>query len=68
MANQRVGANGSQFLVMVSPAPNLQPQYPLFGQVVEGLDVLKKISDDGDQNGTPKVVHRLLRVTILESV
>ena len=68
MANQRIGANGSQFLVMVSPAPNLQPQYPLFGQVVEGLDVVKKIADDGGQNGEPKVVHRLLRVTIIESL
>jgi cyclophilin family peptidyl-prolyl cis-trans isomerase len=68
MANQRVGANGSQFLVMVSPAPNLTPNYPLFGQVVEGLDVVKKIANDGDDKGNPKVVHRLLRVTIIESV
>ena len=68
MANQRVGANGSQFLVMVSPAPALDPHYPLFGQVVDGLDVVKKIANDGDDKGNPKVTHRLLRVTIDESV
>ncbi|HZN14262.1 MAG TPA: peptidylprolyl isomerase [Acidimicrobiales bacterium] len=68
MANQRVGANGSQFLILVSDAPGLTPIYPLFGQVVEGLDVLTKIADDGGGNGEPKVVHRLLRVSIQETV
>jgi cyclophilin family peptidyl-prolyl cis-trans isomerase len=68
MANQRVGANGSQFLILVSDAPALQPQYPVFGQVVEGLDVIKKIADDGGPKGDPKIVHRLLRVQIEETV
>lgn len=68
MANQRPGANGSQFLVMVQDAPNLEPQYPLFGQVVEGLDVVRKIAADGDDEGNPTKVHQLLRVTIIESV
>ena len=68
MANQRIGANGSQFLVLVSDAPNLPTNYPLFGQVVEGMDVVKKIANDGDDKGNPKIVHRLLRITIIESV
>jgi cyclophilin family peptidyl-prolyl cis-trans isomerase len=68
MANQRVGANGSQFLVMVTDAPNLPTNYPLFGQIVEGIDVVKKIANDGDDKGNPKVTHRLLRVIIEESV
>ncbi|MBA3654046.1 MAG: peptidylprolyl isomerase [Actinobacteria bacterium] len=68
MANQTKGANGSQFLVMVQAAPALEPNYPLFGQVVEGLDVVKKIAADGGPRGDPKVVHRLLRVAVTESV
>jgi cyclophilin family peptidyl-prolyl cis-trans isomerase len=67
MANQRAGANGSQFLIIVSDAPALRPQYPLFGEVVEGLDVVKKIANDGDSKGNPSPVHRLLRVTIEET-
>ena len=67
MANQRVGENGSQFLILVQPAPTLNPNYPLFGKVVDGLDVVKRIADDGDAKGNPRVVHRLLRVLIDES-
>jgi cyclophilin family peptidyl-prolyl cis-trans isomerase len=69
MANQSSNGsgNGSQFLIIVSNAPALRPQYPLFGQVVDGLDVVKRIADDGDSKGNPKVVHRLLRVSIEES-
>jgi cyclophilin family peptidyl-prolyl cis-trans isomerase len=67
MANQRQGANGSQFLILVSDAPALPTQYPLFGQVVEGIDVLTKIANDGGDKGEPKVVHRLLRVSIIET-
>jgi cyclophilin family peptidyl-prolyl cis-trans isomerase len=67
MANQRIGANGSQFLVIVGGAQGLPPNYPLFGQVVEGLDVIKKIANDGGDKGEPKVVHRLLRIAIIES-
>lgn len=67
MANQRVGTNGSQFLILVQDAPALPTQYPLFGQVVEGFDVITKIADAGGPDGTPKTVHRLLRVQIIES-
>lgn len=67
MANQKVGANGSQFLVLTQSAPGLTPQYPLFGQVVEGLEIVKKIADDGGPQGEPKVIHRLLRVSIVET-
>lgn len=67
MANQRVGANGSQFLILVAPAPTLTPNYPLFGHVVDGLDTVKKIANDGDAKGNPKVVHQLLRVVIDEA-
>ena len=34
---------GSQFFVMVAPAPSLDGKYSVFGEVVEGLDVVNKI-------------------------
>ena len=35
---------GSQFFVMVAPAPHLDGQYAAFGQVIEGTDVAIEIS------------------------
>ena len=67
MANQGSGKNGSQFLVLSADAPALNNQYPLFGQVVEGIDVVKKIAGDGGDDAVPKIVHRLLKVTIIET-
>jgi cyclophilin family peptidyl-prolyl cis-trans isomerase len=34
---------GSQFFLMVATAPHLDGQYSVFGQVVEGMDVVDKI-------------------------
>ena len=35
---------GSQFFIMVAPAPHLDGQYAAFGQVIEGTDVAVEIS------------------------
>ncbi len=34
---------GSQFLMLLRPMPHLDGKYPIFGQVVEGLDVVTSI-------------------------
>jgi cyclophilin family peptidyl-prolyl cis-trans isomerase len=70
MANSGPNTNGSQFFIVVSDAGGKQlqaPKYSLFGQVTEGLDVVKKIEADGSPSGTPKAVHQMIRVTIAES-
>jgi cyclophilin family peptidyl-prolyl cis-trans isomerase len=68
MANSGPNTNGSQFFVITGDqGVKLPPSYSLFGDVTEGMDVVKKIEADGDPSGTPKVVHRMVKVTIEES-
>lgn len=39
-------SGGSQFYICLAPQPSLDGQYTVFGQVVEGLDVIDKIEVD----------------------
>ena len=68
MANSGPNTNGSQFFVVTgSQGTSLPPSYSLFGKVTAGMDVVKKIEADGTQGGTPKVTHKIVRVTIKEA-
>jgi cyclophilin family peptidyl-prolyl cis-trans isomerase len=70
MANSGPNTNGSQFFVVVSDAGGKQlqqPKYSLFGQVTQGLDVVTKIEADGSPEGQPKVLHKMVKVTITQA-
>ncbi|MGB9674029.1 MAG: peptidylprolyl isomerase [Anaerolineales bacterium] len=44
MANAGKDTNGSQFFITLNPAPQLNEDYTIFGEVLQGMEVLQKLA------------------------
>ena len=65
-ANSGTNSNGAQFYVTLSPQPELDGHYTVFGSVVEGMDVVTNIGSVAtDTNSKPLVPIIITNVTIL---
>lgn len=66
MANSGPNTNGSQFFITEGPTPHLNNRHSVFGQVTQGVDIVKKIATaPRDGNDRPRQEIKMTKVTVL---
>jgi cyclophilin family peptidyl-prolyl cis-trans isomerase len=65
MANAGPRTGSCQFFITEVPTPSLNGKHPIFGEVIEGQDIVTKIANvPRDGNDKPRTAVRMTKVTI----
>lgn len=67
MANSGANTNGCQFFITYEARHELDGDYSVFGQLIEGMDVLEKLTPRDPRQNPDFEGDRIIRITISES-
>jgi cyclophilin family peptidyl-prolyl cis-trans isomerase len=67
MANAGANTNGSQFFITYKPQHGLDGRHSVFGQLIEGTDVLESLTPRDPSQNPSFTGDRIIRITIEES-
>jgi len=68
LANAGPNTNHGHFSIVMAPAPHLDGKYPIFGEVVSGIDHAWAINDLATLSGTPAGEARITAAGVLKTL